>query len=95
MHQCEQEPITQSKISKLADFYIVYDHLFGQREMRQYSRTKSVENTTATSSDTEFLAAVNNKDINKAMKILDELMETIKTLHPRMYDHIIEKLNDI
>ena len=75
MHQCEQEPITQSKISKLADFYIVY--------------------TIATSSDTEFLAAVNGKDVNKALKIIDELMETIKTLHPRMYDHIIEKLNDI
>ena len=93
--QCEREPITQSKVSKLADFYIVYDHLFGKPETSAYSYANKVENIIDINGDTEFLATVNGKDIEKVMKILDELMEATKTLHPRMYDRVLQKIEDI
>lgn len=48
-----------------------------------------------TNSDTEFLAIVNGKNADKVISIISELVEATKTLHPRMYDSLIEKLSEI
>ena len=93
--ECQQEPITSSKRGTLADLFIIYDHLFGEPIQNGYSYANKVENIIYTNGDTEFLATVNGKDTEKVMAIMDELMEATKTLHPRMYDRVIEKINDI
>lgn len=91
--ECEKEPTTNAKISQLADFYIVYDHLFGQPS--GYSFKNNIEHTKIkTSGDTEFLKAVNGKDTDKVWQIVNEMAEAVKTLHPRMYDRVLEKLSD-
>jgi hypothetical protein len=96
IRECEAEPITPSKIGKLADFYIIYDHLFGAPYEADYSYSNKVGNPTIeTSSDTEFLKAVNGKPSNKVWAILDEIMEVVKTLHPKMYDKAIDKISDL
>ena len=93
--ECQQEPITSSKRGTLADLFIIYDHLFGQPMNVGYSYDNKIENIIQTNGDTEFLELVNGKDTEKVMAILDELMEATKTLHPRMYDRVIEKISDI
>lgn len=94
--ECEREPITASKVGKLADLYTIYDHLYGYHPHHQYSQSTKVENPKIQiKSDTEFLAAVNGKEAEKVLFILDELMEATKALHPRMYDQILEKISDI
>ena len=93
--ECQQEPITSSKRGTLADLFIIYDHLFGEPIQNGYSYANKVENIIYTNGDTEFLATVNGKDTEKVMAIMDELMEATKTLHPRMYDRVIEKISDI
>ena len=96
IRECEAEPITPSKIGKLADFYIIYDHLFGVPYEADYSYSNKVGNPTIeTSSDTEFLKAVNGKPSDKVWAILDEIMEVVKTRHPKMYDKAIDKINDL
>ena len=96
IRECEAEPITPSKFRKLADFYIIYDHLFGVPYEAEYSYSNKVGNPTIeTSSDTEFLKAVNGKPSDKVWAILDEIMEVVKTLHPKMYDKAIDKINDL
>lgn len=95
IRQCEREPITQSKIAKLADFYIIYDHLFGEPIRNDYSYADKSENLIHTNSGNEFLQSVNGKDAEKVMAVLNELVEAIQTLHPRMYNRVIEKLTDI
>ena len=92
--ECQQEPITSSKRGTLADLYIIYDHLFGEPIQNGYSYANKVENIIYTNGDTEFLATVNGKDTEKVMAIMDELMEATKTLHPRMYARVIEKIRD-
>lgn len=94
IYECQREPITSFKRGTLADLFIIYDHLFGVPVDAGYSSANEVENTIFTNGDTEFLAKVNGKDTEKIMIILDELMEAIKTLHPRMYDHIIDKIEE-
>lgn len=93
--ECQQEPITSSKRGTLADLFIIYDHLFGQPMNVGYSYENRVENTIQTNCDTEFLELVNGKDTEKVMAVLDELMEATKTLHPRMYDGVLERLSNI
>ena len=103
IRECESEPHTQSKMAKLADFYIIYDHLFGEdregvsyRYIDNYSSSPApVEKIIEEKGDTEFLQAANGKSANGVLQILDELMEATKVLHPRMYDQVISRLKDL
>lgn len=90
---CQREPITSSKRGTLADLFIIYDHLFGQ-PYNYYSYSNEVGNTIEIKGDTEFLATVNGKDMQKVLMVFDELMETIKVLHPRIYDTVLEKIQN-
>lgn len=94
--ECQQEPITSSKRGTLADLFIIYDHLFGEPIQTGYSYDNKIEKTTIEiNGDTEFLKAVNGKPSDKVWAILDEIMEVIKTLHPKMYDKAIDKISDL
>lgn len=92
---CEKEPLTPSKIAKLADFYIIYDHLFGEpvgyRSNMSFAEPPA-ENILKTSGKTEFLQAIDGQPADKVLNIVSELVESIKLLHPRMYEHMITKL---
>lgn len=92
---CEKEPLTPSKVSKLADFYVIYDHLFGEPypSMRSYAEPPT-EAVFKVSGDTEFLKAVNGKDINRVMTILNDLVDSVKVLYPQMYTHLIDNIYD-
>ena len=93
--ECQQKPITSTKRGTLADLFIIYDHLFGEPIQSGYSYDNKIEKQIYPNGATEFLATVNGKDTEKVMAILDELMEATKTLHPRMYDRVIQKISDI
>ena len=95
IRECEAEPITPSKVGKLADFYIIYDHLFGEPFDAQFSQTGAVESVVSVDGDSDFLKAVSGKNSVKAWSVMDELMEATKALHPRMYNRVIEKISDL
>lgn len=95
IEHCLQEPVTSNKRNILADLIIIKDYLFGEPIQSGYGYANKIEKQIYTNGDTEFLAAVNGKDTEKVMAIMDELMEATKTLHPRMYDRVIEKISDI
>ena len=95
IRECEAEPITQSKIGKLADFYIIYDHLFGEPFAPEYSYKNDVEKFITVNGDSDFFDAINGKKSEKVFHLLDEFMEAIKSLHPRMHSSFIEKLRDL
>lgn len=95
IRECEAEPITAQKVSKLADLYIIYDHLFGEPMVAGYSyESKTANHIIETSGGTEFLEFVNGKETEKVMSVMDELMEAVKTLHPRMYDGVLRKIEN-
>ena len=45
--------------------------------------------------ESEFLAAVNGKCGDAVWRIMDELAEAVKVLHPRVYESVLKKLNDL
>ena len=105
--ECMQDPITGNKRAALAQLFIIHDHLFGEptreREVQQpmpmqsYSALpmEQVEIYVETKGDSEFLKVVNGRKAERVWKLMDELVEAVKILHPRMYATFIDKVQDL
>ena len=76
---------TYATCERLAWLYIVRDHL-----MQKTSKEPLV-----LAGESEFLMAVNGKCGDAVWGIMDELAETVKMLHPRVYESVMRKLNDL
>ena len=107
IEECLREPVTGNKRAVLADLIIIQDYLFGEpmqaqeapqpMPMQSYSAPpiEQVEKYIETSGDSEFLKAVYGRKADKVWKLMDELVEAVKILHPRMYTTFIDKVQDI
>ena len=108
IEQCMQEPVTGNKRAVLADLIIIQDYLFGEptrateppqmpMPMQSYSAPpmEQVETYVETNGDSEFLKAVDGRKADKVWKLVDELVEAVKILHPRMYTTFIDKVQDL
>ena len=91
-----------STCMKLASFYTIRDHLSGRGSpdknysgaavppdnMRSYVQADD-------GSASEFMRLVSVVDINDAVAIMDELMDTIQVMNPRLYAGVIRKLKNV
>ena len=84
---------------KLAAFLTLKYHLYPQEPYQQYSYSappmEQVETYIQTNGDSEFLRAVDGRKADKVWKLIDELVEAVKILHPRMYTTFIDKVQDL
>lgn len=46
-------------------------------------------------SETEFGKSIKNKDIINILNIFDELMTALQVLQPRLYNNVLDKLNNL
>ena len=102
-----REPVTGNKKAVLDDLIIIQDYLFGEPmqaqeaprpiPMQSYSAPpmEQVEKYIETNGDSEFLKAVDGRKADKVWKLIDELVEAVKILHPRMYTTFIDKVQDL
>lgn len=91
----EQQPMNAQRVAKLVDLYALREHLYSGSPASASVRTQTEEKKTMTEGGTEFLQMANGKDINKILIIIDNLMQTIKVLHPRMYDRVLDLISDL
>lgn len=95
--ECQgQRNPTANTCLKLAAFYTIRKELFGteERNIPMYSyapEPESVE-TLERYGDSEFLEAIQGKAISDVMPIMDELMESMRILQPRIYDSVMRKV---
>lgn len=82
--ELEMRDTTFANCSKLADLYIVRDHITSQTQKQSVPLE--------TSGDSEFLQAVDGKDSVAVWNIMDDLMDTLQTVAPRVYTSIIERI---
>ena len=78
---------------KLAAFMTIQDHLFGKEPMPptpQYSYS-SVD-TIEYNGSSEFAQLVNGMSQDEVMKVVDELMDAVQVINPRLYASVIRKL---
>lgn len=82
---------------KLAAFYIILDHM-KEEYLPQYSYALpppvgELNNLSVDYySDSEFSKAINGRDMQEVWPVMDELMETIKAINPRLYAGVMRKL---
>lgn len=84
-----------SNCSKLATLYTVREH--AGRADRAYETSYSTAappetRETGRYGDSEFLRAVENKDMGSAWKVMDELMDTLQVVNKRVYDNVLKKI---
>ena len=107
IEECLQDPITGNKRAVLADLIIIQDYLFGEptraqevpqpMPMQSYSAPpmEQVEIYVETNGDSEFLKAVDGKRADRLWRLMDEFVEAVKILHPKMYSAFIDKIQDL
>lgn len=84
---------------KLAAFLIIQKELYGDQKEAMppnlpiYSYAANpLEKTIGYESDSEFSQIIKGKDEYEVFSVIDELMEMLNVLYPKIYDSVIRKL---
>lgn len=82
---------------KLAAFYTIRRELFGKAEelpVYSFAAAPEAKSTVIISGDSRFANAVRGKNQADIWPIIDELMQTLRLIYPRLYSatlHVIEE----
>lgn len=87
---------------KLAAFYTIRNEMFGAPPAESvpygldgYSHGATVPEKVTFDSGSEFSQAIAKKDILDVLPVVDELMDSVKIVIPRLYDSVLDKLKSI
>lgn len=88
--------------AKLANLYTIRDRMDRQERQVPYEASYSAAPSTAEYpsvvedyGNSDFLRAIYGKNQGAAWAIMDDLMDTLHTVNPRVYDGVIRKLKAI
>lgn len=102
--ECEgQRNPNANTCMKLAAFYIIRNEMFGtspapiENSYEEFKGYSGGEDGKAVEYDsgTEFSDAIQGKDFQDLLPVMDELMESVKIVIPRLYNGVINRLRDI
>lgn len=83
---------------KLSAYYILLREKQGAPEYA-YSGSPApvspVKETVEYYSDTEFAAAIEGKNLNQVLALIDELMSTVEIINKRLYLGVMQRLHDM
>ena len=85
--ELEMRDTTFANCAKLADLYVVRDHITGQQAAQPTPLTVDPSS--------EFLKAVDGKDSVAVFAIMDDLMDTIRATAPRAYESVMRRVREI
>lgn len=77
---------------KLAAFYTIKQQMFGKNEPQAYSYDPAPDSTVEISSDSEFARLINGKKQTDVWPVIDELMQTLAVVQPKVYEAVLRKL---
>lgn len=87
--QGEKNPNANTCI-KLAAYYTILDNM-----RMSYSRSEGPTEQVRYNSGSEFSKVIREKDISHVLGVIDELMDTVAVLIPKLYRATIDRLNNI
>lgn len=79
---------------KLASYYTILNNIRGDSILPTYSRASEPTEVVEYRSGSEFSDAIRGMEVRDVMAVMDELMDTIEILAPRLYRATIEKLKN-
>ena len=78
----------------LAAFYTIKREMFEEEKKDGYSFDPApVRNTIEMNSDSEFARTIVGREQSEILPIIDELMDTLQIMYPRLYDAVMMKLS--
>lgn len=86
--ELERSPATYQNAEKLSTFYLLYDHLYAARNAPEAIR----EVVIGKYGDSDFLRQIDGMEAQSVWLIIDELMETIRAMNPRLYEATIQQI---
>lgn len=94
--QGERHPNANTCI-KLAAYFTIYDHLYPKEaeQAEQIPQTifKTVdEDTIADYGESDFYRMIRGKNAADAWAVMNELMDTLQVINPRLYDGVMRQL---
>ena len=96
-----------SNYAKLANLYTIKNQMQGNSLQqfinsyagasyeRAYSSAAAPEAADVGSNDSRFLKAVAGKEGKAAWAVMDELMDTLQVVNPRVYESVMRKINNL
>ena len=90
IRETERLPDTYSKCQKLATFYSLLNYLYPHDEGQSFATPETFIDDYG---DTDLFVAISGQDARRVWNVLNELMETLQVLHPRLYEGVLRKLN--
>lgn len=87
---------------KLAAYYTILNNLQSDnstlyrsdKPAYSYAQSDSAEKTVEYHSNSDFATVINNKSALKMWAIIDELMTALMVINPRLYNDVMQKLNE-
>jgi hypothetical protein len=85
---------------KLAAYYTIRKELYGEPDQDIfpiYSRAAPVEQSeeyVSFNGDTDFSRAVNGMNAKRAWEIMDELVDAVRVVNPRLYRGLMKKVEE-
>lgn len=79
----------------LAAFYTIKREMFGEEkhaETPSYSYAPAPVAVIEADGNSDFARAIDGKDQEKVIPVLDELMQTLSVIQPKLYDAVMAKL---
>lgn len=79
---------------KLAAYYTILDHITGKSETAAPAEAPSYTYAAAPTykSDSDFYKVASDLDYDTIMRVIDELMQTLSAVQPRLYAAVMRKL---
>lgn len=90
IRELEDAPHNFQTCQKLATFYLLRDYLAGGGDgaINEVRRIEARE-------DSEFMRVVSGCDSAEVLAVLDELMDTLAIVNPRLYDGVMRRLDEL
>ena len=93
--QSQRNP-NASTCVKLAAFYTIRREMFGEEKeagpLPGYSYATEPENVIRNESGSEFARMINGRRQEEIWPLMDEMMDTIHAIHPRLYKAVLARL---
>ena len=79
----------------LAAFFTIKKEMFGEEKITEpaYSFSAAPESLIEIHSDSEFARAIDGREQRRVMPVIDELMETLSVIQPRLYEAVMDKIS--
>ena len=94
--QLEQQESSWASCARLADLYTVRDQLTGGKTSMAPQNAQLPEcQPLGQDGQSDFIQAVSGKPAQQAWAVMDELMQTLQAIQPRVYASVMRKVQGI